>query len=167
MTKKEIEFLRESNAIEGVFSNLMLQQAQIAWEYLKDQKVLNTAIILTTHRILMFHSLLKSNEKGYFRTEPVYIGGREGLEHHLIPGYIDGWCNDAMTTIKVPGKNGKNIQLDHIEYEKIHPFLDGNGRTGRMFLNWERLQAKLPILIIKASERNVYYEWFRTNSEPA
>lgn len=49
----------------------------------------------------------------------------------------------------------------HVEYEIIHPFVDGNGRTGRMFMNWERLKGGLPILVIhEGEEQQEYYKWF-------
>lgn len=161
MTKKEIEFLKESNAIEGVYNIDSLEQAKFAWEYLKKQKELTPSVILKTHKILMLHQMLYGYEKGYFRTCKVYIGGREGLNYHQVPDAINEWCEDAMQSVEVPGKDGHNIKIDHIQYERIHPFVDGNGRTGRMFMNWQRLQAKLPLLIIKESEKYDYYDWFR------
>lgn len=162
MNKKEIEFLKESNAIEGVYNIDSLEQAKFAWEYLKKQKELTTSVILKTHKILMLHQNLYGYEKGYWRRCRVWVGGREGLDYESVPQAVEEWCLDAMTSVKVPGDNGKNIKIDHIEYEKIHPFVDGNGRTGRMFMNWQRLKAGLPLLIIhEGEEQQEYYTWFK------
>lgn len=150
----EIDFLEESNAIEDVFDADSLQQAVYAWEYLKEQKEMNMHIMCKTHKILMLHQPLYPDEKGYLRHCPVYIGGREGLPWRIIPTRL---ATCAMNMWLHPN----NWKEHHVEYEKIHPFVDGNGRTGRMFMNWERLKAGLPILIIKAEERGDYYKWFK------
>ena len=167
MTKKEIEFLKESNAIEGVYDQLSMQQAAFAWEYLKGQKKMTIAVILKTHKILMLHQSLLPNQKGYFRTQPVWVGGREGVDYEKIHDEMEQWCLNVMDMIH-NGKNEPVIFIDrlikehHVKYEHIHPFIDGNGRTGRMFLNWERKHLKLPILIIhEGLEQMQYYKWFR------
>jgi len=50
----------------------------------------------------------------------------------------------------------------HVLFEKIHPFIDGNGRTGRMVYNWHRLKLGLPIHIIhEGKEQFKYYKWFK------
>jgi Fic family protein len=59
----------------------------------------------------------------------------------------------------------ENWKDHHIRYEHIHPFVDGNGRTGRMFMNWERLKAGLPLLVIKESKKYDYYDWFKDGRE--
>ncbi len=156
-----LEFLRESNNIEGIWDDDSLIQAVYAWDYLIMQKELNPHVILKTHKILMLHQPLMPNERGYFRRVPVWIGGREAGNYKTISESIDNWCKDAMTSIELPGKAGKHIRIDHVEYELIHPFVDGNGRTGRMFMNWQRVKAGLPILVIKESEKQEYYKWFR------
>lgn len=161
-----MEFLLESNAIEGVYGTPALNDAKKAWDFLIEQPKLTVAVILQVHKIMAKNSKLKESEIGFFRRVPVYIGGHEAVSSVAIPTMIDSWLRDVETSIKIPW-DGHNIKLDHIEYERIHPFVDFNGRTGRMFMNWERREAGLPILIIKADwpenpgEQRSYYLWFR------
>lgn len=155
-----ISFLRESNAIEGVFDNDSLQQAIYAWDYLIKQQALNTAVILETHRILMLHQPLEPKAIGAFRRCKVWVGGREGLEWLQVPAAIDEWVKDAMTSVKIPGLNGRHIKLDHVNFEHIHPMQDGNGRLGRLLFLWQRIKARLPVQIIYEKARQSYYQWF-------
>lgn len=158
MKYEEIEFLRESNNIEDVWDDVALEQAILAWEYCKDQEELSPGVILKTHKILMLHQPLMPDEKGYFRHAPVWIGGREGLHYSQIHGAIEQWCTEVKTDILGERRLWKQR---HVEYEKIHPFIDGNGRTGRIFMNWQRHRMGLPILVIKEEEKREYYSWFK------
>ncbi len=153
MTYKEVEFLKESNAIEGVYDADSLAQAIYAWTFLKEQPSLTSSVILKTHKILMLHQMLRPDQRGYFRKIPVYIGGREAMESKDINEYIKALCVDINAGLT-------DWKEAHIMYEKIHPFVDGNGRTGRMFMNWQRLRAKLPIFVIKEDKVGEYYKWF-------
>jgi Fic family protein len=161
------EFLRESNAIEGVYDDDSLVQALEAWKFLIEQKKLTVGVILKTHKILMLNQNLLPSDKGYFRNVMVYIGGKPALNalhirermEHLVDN-----IEDAITNGRKETELWKEYicQDHHVQYEKIHPFIDGNGRTGRMFMNWERLQLGLPLLIIHVGEEQMeYYKWFQ------
>lgn len=155
-------FLSESNAIEGVHDEDSLQQAKYAWDYLIEQPQLNGGVILKTHKILMLHQPLRPNERGYWRTIPIYIGGREGIDWHKITDEMAKWNERANLQITYPGSRiESDIKAHHVEYERIHPFVDGNGRTGRMFLNYQRLKAGLPLLVIHEENKRDYYAWFK------
>lgn len=50
----------------------------------------------------------------------------------------------------------------HIQFERIHPFSDGNGRTGRMVMNYSLLQQGFPPLIIEKETKAQYIEFLGT-----
>ncbi len=155
--KLVLQFLSESNAIEGVFDADSLLQAYCAWEYLRTQKTLSIGAILKIHKILMLHQPLAPNEKGYFRQAPVWIGGKEAMMWPLVPQRMGELC-----VIMNEQRTEEEIKQDHIAYEYCHGFIDGNGRTGRMILNWQRIKNGFPILVIHQGEEQMdYYEWFR------
>lgn len=156
MSKILEEFLKESNAIEGVHDIQSLGHAMSAWRYISKHKELTVRNILETHRIIARHSDLPKEAIGHFRKQPVWVGGREGRKWQALSYSVQVWSERATTA-----KTEEQIKLDHIDYEQIHPFIDFNGRTGRIFMNWQRVKNKFPILVIKASERQKYYKWFK------
>jgi len=164
--KKIDEFLKESNAIEGVYDEDSLDQAKYAWEYLEKQKEITSGVVLKAHKILMLHQPLKPNEKGYFRRCQVWIGGREGAIYHKVPDLMDQWVLNANDVI-INGKNEPKdflrdlIKQQHVKFEEIHPFLDGNGRVGRLLMLWQMTKCGLPTKIILAKNRLEYYKWFQ------
>lgn len=160
--KPEEEFIRESNAIEGVYDEQSFQEALEAWDYIKGKPILTIPEILHTHELLMRSQPIPSHSLGWWRSCRIFVGGREGLNWQYIPNAMEDWVQmmnlqfdydkDAME------HHSKKL---HVTYERIHPFIDGNGRTGRMFMNWWRLRNNLPLLIIKESEVEDYYSWFK------
>lgn len=149
------EFLSESNAIEGVHDKHSFQDAENAWRYIIGERAITPSVIKHTHKILMERQKLDRKYVGQFRDCTVYVGDRE-CSPLLLEKRIATWCKDIS---KAPADSWKAL---HVAYERIHPFIDGNGRTGRMFMNWHRLKFGLPLLVIHVGrEQREYYTWFQ------
>ena len=164
-----IEFLQQSNYIEREPTGEALDDAVKAWEYLSHKKHLTKENLLHTHRILMkSRTTIEDRYKGAFRDGPVFIGGREAKKYYAISMLMDNFLATVERTIQArkaidtlrEEECSDNIKADHIMFEDIHPFFDGNGRMGRIILNWERVKCGLPILVIKEEEKFEYYKWF-------
>ncbi len=149
-------FLRESNKIEGVYDNVSFEDSLRAWKYLAKHNVLISDLILKVHKILMTNQLLKVTEKGQWRTVDVMVGGQIKISPAQIIPRMNHWIPEANIS-----QTEEEIKQDHINFEEIHPFVDGNGRIGRILMNWQRVKNNLPLLIIYDKDKQNYYQWFR------
>jgi len=178
-----IEFTYNSNAIEG--NTLTLKETAMALEGmtvdqkpLKDhleavghrdafiyvQEIAKNEVALSEHVIKNIHSLVLMNrpdDKGQYRRIPVRIMGAytEPVQPFLIEPKMNELIaiNEArkneMTTVE-------RIARFHLEFEGIHPFIDGNGRTGRLLLNLELIRNGFPPINVKFTDRKRYYDAF-------
>ena len=65
----------------------------------------------------------------------------------------------------------ERIARFHLEFEGIHPFIDGNGRTGRLLMNLDLIRSGYPAINVKFADRRRYYDafdtYYRTSSPDA
>ena len=118
---------------------------------------------LTERAIKEIHSLVLMNDaanRGKYRNIPVMI---MGAEHTPPPPYL---VPEAMQKL-IAGYNQPTskhiieaVSEFHLRFEGIHPFVDGNGRTGRLILNLELIKAGLLPINIKFADRRKYYDCF-------
>ena len=54
----------------------------------------------------------------------------------------------------------ERIARFHLEFEGIHPFIDGNGRTGRLIMNLDLIRNGFPPINVKFADRKRYYDAF-------
>lgn len=97
-----------------------------------------------------------------YRKVTVFIRGSEHIppEPEKVPNlmnyYVYNYNHDEQDILC-------KIARYHIEFEKIHPFEDGNGRTGRLLLNYELLKNNLPPVVISKEDRIKYFEFLRND----
>ena len=112
--------------------------------------------------ILELHELLKkdvSEDAGKFRDAQVYVGD-------LIPIKASMIERELYNLISWYRENKRLHPLElgvafHCVFEKIHPFFDGNGRIGRLLLNFILLKNNYPVVIIQNKNKRRYYNALR------
>lgn len=168
MNKNKLkEFLEESNAIEREYSDVALQDALQAWTcgaIILQTEEFTLGLVLAIHRRLL--KRLYPEVAGKIRDVPVYIGGHvKDQSKEEIKKELQLLFNIWNTTNFASMNDKEKIEFIkdwHVKFEKIHPFIDGNGRTGRILMNLQRLSVGLPLLIIHdGPEQFAYYKWFK------
>jgi Fic family protein len=150
--KNDLEFLEQSNAIEGVYDSESLARAWKAWKFALSRKKIAEPMILEVHRLLM------GPGAGEWRKVGVRVGSHLAPEASRVPLLIKEWVREAS----VKPLDFMAVRDHHVWFERIHPFEDGNGRVGRILMNWQRVaQLRREPIVIREEERQEYYEWFR------
>ncbi len=178
-----VENIYHSNAIEGNTltlqeTALVLEGVTIAQKPLKDhleaighkdaflfiQDIAQKNLPLSESIIKHIHSLVlmdKPNDRGVYRSIPVRIMGasHQPPQPYLVePNMLDLMqSNEKRKQTMHPIVR---MALFHLEFEGIHPFVDGNGRTGRLLINLELMQLGYPTISVKFADRQKYYNAF-------
>ena len=125
-------------------------------ELVKDDVPMTESIIKQIHFIVLAD---KKDDRGVYRRVPVRIMGakHEPVQPYLIQPRMEQLLlsyNESSEHV-IP-----RLARFHIEFEGIHPFIDGNGRTGRLLVNLELMKAGYPPIDIKFTDRVGYYDAF-------
>ncbi|MFT4093879.1 MAG: Fic family protein [Niabella sp.] len=127
----------------------------------KGKHKLNIKLILDLHKTLLTH--INDSIAGRFRSgkEWVRVGNHLGAN----PQFVDSLIQELVSDYN---KNKSRYFLDtiarfHAEFETIHPFVDGNGRMGRVLINLQLMNAGLPPIIIQNKSKHTEYYPLFTN----
>lgn len=176
-----VEYTYNSNAIEG--NTLTLQETDLVLrgltvdkkplkdhmeavghkeafdfvrELVREQEPLSERVIQQIHYLVLAD---KKGDRGIYRRIPVRIMGAkyEPVQPYLIKPKMEQLLEDYQNSTEhiIP-----RLARFHIVFEGIHPFIDGNGRTGRLLVNLELMKAGYPPIDIKFTDRITYYEAF-------
>lgn len=175
----EVEYTHNSTAIEGNTLTLMETKVVLedgiaiggkslreiyevvnhkkAYQYVK--ACINKGLALDENIVKDIHALLMENilTGGIYRREEVAISGAS----HTPPAGNEMYAQIKNFYVELFQKNELNgIELaawTHAEFVRIHPFLDGNGRTSRLLMNYQLMdKGFLPVSIAK-EDRLAYY----------
>lgn len=177
-----VEWTYNSNAIEG--NTLTISETKVVLEGITiGGKSMREHLEVINHKdaILFLEELVQNNEPlsewniknlhrlvlkniddenaGAYRCENVVISGAK----HRPPGHflVKEHMERVVTEYNEQWQKRHPIDraaLLHSEFVKVHPFIDGNGRTARLLLNFELMKFGYPPTIIKAEMRPEYYD---------
>ena len=120
---------------------------------------------LNNDLILLFHQMLMGGIDdaiaGRFRRRGEYV--RVGAHIAPAPEQVERMMGNILVEYS---SDLDSYFLDkmarfHLDFEVIHPFCDGNGRIGRVLINYQLLKLGLPRVIIRDSEKKTYYRAFK------
>lgn len=176
-----VEYTYNSNAIEGntltlretdlVLRGLTIDQKPLkdhmeavghkeafdfVSELVKEKCEINERVIKQIHYLVLAD---KKDDRGVYRRLPVRIMGaaHEPVQPYLIIPKMEELLRNYLDSEE---HIVTKLARFHIEFEGIHPFIDGNGRTGRLLVNLELMKAGYPPIDIKFTYRIAYYNAF-------
>lgn len=176
----EVEYTHNSTAIEGntltlIETKVLLEDGisiggknlreiyesvnhRKAYRYVKDciskGMPLEEKIIKDIHAMLMENILVG----GVYRNVDVYISGAQHTPP--TPNEMYRQVKDFYADLAWKGRELNPIELaawTHAEFVKIHPFVDGNGRTSRLIMNYQLLANGFPAISIAKENRLDYF----------
>ena len=176
-----VEYTYNSNAIEG--NTLTLQETALVLEgvtidrkplkehleavghrdaFLYIQQLVTDKVLLSESIIKQIHTLVlmdKPEDRGTYRRVAVRIMGasHEPPDPVLVPEKMESLMKDFTNKKMHPIESAA---MFHLMFEGIHPFIDGNGRTGRLVMNFTLMQNGYPPIDVKFSDRKRYYDCF-------
>lgn len=192
ITKKQSPRLRRENRIKNIYSSLAIEQNILDLEQVtdvisgkhvlappKDIAEVKNAYEIYEHTdtlnpyciddLLKAHGVMMrglNTEAGMFRSKSMGVVNSSGeiLHFGTLPQYVPDLINELLEWTE---NSGLHMLIKscvfHYEFERIHPFADGNGRLGRMWhtlllSKWNSMFAWLPIESIIHDNQNKYYE---------
>lgn len=119
---------------------------------------INKELILLLHKMLI--SNINEDIAGRFRKQNEYV--RVGTHIAPAPEHIESMMDSLLSDYSTYTEEYfiDRIAKFHLEFETIHPFCDGNGRIGRVLINYQLMQHGFPPIIIRDKEKGFYYKSF-------
>lgn len=117
---------------------------------------LSLDLICNIHKDITFNTLEKSQWEGQIRSNQVYISNSE-----IVPPSADKVVEQFTQAINIFNNSKKELEdilKFKLDFVRIHPFMDGNGRISRLIMNGLLTAKVYPRIIIRNQDKGFYYD---------
>ena len=160
---EKITALIEGKKVLGLPREIAEVQGAIkVYDYIEKFDYKSLDDLLMAHKILMSDILV---DAGRFRNKDVGVGSKDGVVHIAPPStQVSKLMNDLFLWLKSSDIHPLiKSSVFHYEFEFIHPFIDGNGRVGRLWqslilYNWKPIFIMIPVESVVRDAQERYYK---------
>ena len=165
MTKEQTRYIFETNTLGITTENTSVDDIMETVNHFRciDYVIDHAMDKITEAHIKQLHAILKTNtsdsQKSWFAVgDYKRLANEVGGEETVAPEEV----HKRMRTLIGEYNAIKKVEFDdildfHVQFERIHPFQDGNGRVGRLMLLWQCLQSAHVPFVITEDLRLYYY----------
>ena len=175
LTHEQTRYIFETNTLEATAENTRIDDIMETVNHFRcfDYVIDHATETISEAHIKQLHLMLKTNTSdsrkswfvvGDYKRLPNEVGGVETVQPEEVQKHIQA----LLTAYNALSKAQLDDILDfHVQFERIHPFQDGNGRIGRLLMFWQCLASGVVPFIITENLRLFYYrginEWGKTD----
>lgn len=165
LTKEQTRFIFETDTLAQTTEDTRIDDILETINHFRciDYVIDHATDRITEAHIKQLHLILKTNTSdsrkpwfavGDYKRLPNEVGGEETVQPEAVHRHMKKLLSDHY--------DGSPVTLDdiigfHVQFERIHPFQDGNGRVGRLLILWQCLQSHVIPFIITEQLRLFYY----------
>ena len=165
LTKEQTRYIFETNTLGITSENTRIDDIMETVNHFRciDHVIDHATDKITEAHIKQLHLMLKTNtsdnHKPWFAVgDYKRLANAVGEEETAQPEEVHKKMKALLATYHAIRKTQFDDILDfHVQFERIHPFQDGNGRVGRLIMFWQCLQSNIVPFIITDDLRLFYY----------
>jgi fido (protein-threonine AMPylation protein) len=172
MTRAEVEAVVEhrrapaASVVEIMDVEGYARAADWVYAHAADYDRVPVGIVSEIHRLAIdlswrFAPPVTRDQPGAWRKSPVRVGAVRVSVPAAIAGDLNAWSASTAQPL-FSGHAINHAAIHHAWFERIHPFVDGNGRVGRLLLNFMLIQRGYPPAVILSTQRRRYLQALRT-----
>lgn len=119
------------------------------------------------HKIIM-EDIIENNGE-FKKIQNIIVGSDfETTKPYQVPSVLKDWCDNLNYRLDISNSDEEKLRVileEHINFEKIHPFSDGNGRTGRILIIDACIRADIIPIIIPKEQKKKYINILSTENK--